>query len=100
MVRRHYDPVTYMGIKVRGGFSSYGREMTAGTLLKQVELCRHTAQVLLDSVLLRGIPSAIFGTLLYWLMGLRPSADAFITFLFVFCTYTALVSARVEPQQH
>ncbi len=65
MVRRHYDAWTYMG-----------------------------AKVLVDSVLLRGLPAAAFSTLLYWLMGLRPSADAFITYLFVFMTYTALVRAN------
>lgn len=40
---------------------------------------------------LRVLPGAVFSTLFYWLMGLRRNANAFITFLGVFCTYNCLV---------
>jgi ABC-type phosphate/phosphonate transport system permease subunit len=62
LTRRYYSPWTYMATKL-----------------------------LVDALFLRIIPAAIFTVLFYWIMGLRSSAAAFFTFLWVFCCFCALV---------
>jgi hypothetical protein len=52
-----------------------------------------TSQVLLDGVLLRALPAVAFSAPFYWLMGLRPTAAAYCTFVGVFATINALVRA-------
>lgn len=51
-------------------------------------------KVLVDSLLLRALPSGLFSILMYWLMGLRKTAEAFFVFFFVFMTYTCCVSVH------
>jgi hypothetical protein len=57
-------------------------------------------QVLLDSVILRALPAIVFSAAFYWLMGLRATANAFITFTAVFVTYNGLVRAHASPTLH
>lgn len=70
-------------------------------LVVERELSRHCyrpwlyalTKLTADALLLRILPGCLFCTLFYWLMGLRTSAAAFTTFLFVFCCYNCLVGA-------
>ncbi len=49
-----------------------------------------------DGIFLRAVPAAIYGTLYYWIVGLRRTASAFTIFLGVLTSFTALVSPEGE----
>ena len=63
MARGFYSPATYMAVKL-----------------------------VLDGLLLRVLSACIYGSLFYWIVGLRASASAFALFLGVLATFSALVS--------
>ncbi len=48
-------------------------------------------KLLLDGLLLRALPAVLYTLIFYWVMGLRPSAAAFFTFLWVFVSFNCLV---------
>jgi hypothetical protein len=54
-----------------------------------------TPQLLVDGLLLRSLPSAIYTSLFYWLLGMRPTASAFCIALGVVAAFTACVGALV-----
>ena len=66
LLRSYYSAFTYMNIK----------------------LC-------LDGLFLRAIPAFIYGTLFYWLAGMRSNASAFTLFLGVLTSFNALIGAMV-----
>lgn len=51
-------------------------------------------KLLLDSLLLRVLPTAAFSIPIYWLMGWRPTAAAFFTFTGVLCTFAGLAGGH------
>ena len=63
LARGFYSPATYMAVKL-----------------------------VLDGLLLRVLSASIYGSLFYWIVGLRASASAFALFLGVLATFSALVS--------
>ena len=50
-----------------------------------------TTKLVLDGLLLRLLPAILYVVPFYWLMGLRASAAAFITFIFVYSSFAMLV---------
>ena len=63
MARRFYTPTSYMVVKL-----------------------------VLDGLFLRVVSAVIYGTIFYWIVGLRDSASAFTLFLGVLASFSALVS--------
>ena len=53
-------------------------------------------KLLIDGLILRVISAIIYGTIFYWVVGLRASASAFTLFLGVLASFSALVSACVS----
>ena len=50
-------------------------------------------KLLVDGLVLRVASAVIYGTIFYWVVGLRASASAFTLFLGVLASFSALVSA-------
>ncbi len=56
------------------------------------------AKLLLDAALLRALPAVAYALPFYWIMGLRPTAAAFFTFLGAFVTMACLAGAPGGPR--